>query len=208
MKKIVSAALVLVLLLSAVCASAATITLKDAMGVVDNSSYRNSALGFGFSYPTWKITSQTEQLRNQNLSSAYLSMNAQTVLSVQGNVQVMSASQAGGLSNVNVGVSYSSEISSLISLLGADYILNTMVDYLKDNLEKQMTGYRFKSSKIVEVTISGRTVSCLHIVGTYLNMDIHQMLCVVPNDGYMISFTATSISESSVRDIMQHFFWM
>lgn len=179
MKKLLSLALVLVMLLSfAACNS---LKAEDVLGTLDGRHYKNTALGMQIFAPAGWEYSSAEEIKAlggaEDLEDADVAVYDMMLVNTQSGSNIIVGFE-------NMGNIYGSVISE-----------DEYLELSTKHIEKSEDGYEVVSIETDTVEIADQTLKCLKVEQTYGTTSIHQIIAVKKCENFMGIISITSFSD-------------
>ncbi|MBR5110488.1 MAG: hypothetical protein IK099_09850 [Clostridia bacterium] len=183
-------------------------TVRDILGITEDSAYQNAFLGFGFHLEDWTVLSQERSEEVEKFAKQLLSSDAQESIEASGSFAVFSAIAPNSTDNINaVLIPLDDQAARVFELLGIKYLYENQLDQLQSTLEDaQMQDI---SIVVSSIAIDGRELTCLRTACNYMGqMNIHSLQISFIKDTYLINITATASAREAAEDAMGRIFWM
>ncbi len=205
MKKVIAAALMLALLMTAVGAGAEAL-IRDVLGAVKGAEYENEVLGIGFRAPRWRLATQEEIAEINKLTGEMLTGKAKEILSESGSLQVMVAGYMNTPNNVNITVTNLGGQAAMMEMMG----VRTVMEFGKDTLVSVMkdAGIADVQVDIVDYTVDGRQVTGYRMEYTMQGVHLIAYQPSYISGPYMVTITMTGSAEEDVEQILTYFYWL
>lgn len=211
MKKILSFALVAVLLLSLAACNApnpedirGTQSDKElSLGVVNGLKYENSFIGIGCQLPEgWTFKSEAEILELNNIAQDVMTDDLQEALKSATVVYDMMATSPSQTDNILVNL----EKVNNIQLLALDLKKNceTLYPSIEDSLKN--FGYQDFTHSVEDVNIGNKSFTALKLQASLYGVKMYQTTFFIKCNGYLAGVAVTAMSEAQMQSILQSFY--
>ena len=208
MKKIISIALALLMLLSSFGAWAET-SVDEMQVTIEDGTYRNEFLGLGFRGEDWKYASEEEIAAAYELMKKLVT-DEKTIQGIEeaGAVNILTVTAPNGIDNLVITITYlGNQNAAVYKLLGMKYVLEQQQDAIRQSLEA--AGLNNISLDVGTVDIDGREMDCYRM--SYSFMSILEMSALqfgyVTNQ-YLVTLTFTAQELSAAEDAATRLFWL